>query len=234
MPERYLPESRDWFGNTISERWENLMSTEIASDYYTVVDSPDEADFAIVSIESPMGGNGYLRSDAESGGNGYVPISLQYGDYIAENARETSIAGGSTFEEFTNRSYRGKQGSAANVYDMELVNSTKEEMGDKPVIVTIKVANPMVFEEFEHNADAILVHSGVQDQALLEIISGKHEPSGLLPFQMPATMQTVENQFEDAPRDMEPYIDSEGHRYDFAYGLNWNGVIRDNRVQKYQ
>jgi len=234
MPERYLPERRNWFGSTVPERWENLMSTEIASNLYTVVDSPEEADFAIVSIESPMGGNGYLRSDAESGGNGYVPISLRYGDYIAENAREVSIAGGSTFEDFTNRSYLGKQGSAANVYDMELVNSTKEKMGQKPVIVTIKVGKPMVFEEFEENADAILIHSGVQDQVLLEIISGTHEPTGLLPFQMPESMETVENQYEDTSRDMEPHQDSEGNIYDFAFGLNWNGVINDARVQQYR
>lgn len=234
MPERYLPESRDWFGNVIPERWENLVSPEIAAGYFTVVDSPEEADFAIVSIESPKGGNGYLRSDTESGGNGYVPISLQYGDYTAGHAREESIAGGSPFEDFTNRSYRGKQGSAANVNDMELVNSTKEEMEDKPVIVTIKVANPMVFHEFEENADAILIHSGVQDQALLEIISGEYEPSGLLPFQMPSGMQTVETQFEDTSRDMEPYRDSEGNIYDFAFGLNWSGIISDERVQKYK
>jgi beta-glucosidase len=234
MPERYLPERRNWFGSIVPERWENLMSTEIASDIYTVVDSPEEADFAIVSIKSPMGGNGYLRSDAELGGNGYLPISLQYGNYIAENAREVSIAGGSTFEDFTNRSYRGKQGSAANVYDMELVNSTKEEMGEKPVIVTIKVGKPMVFEEFEDNADAILIHSGVQDQALLEIISGMHEPSGLLPFQMPESMETVENQYEDTSRDMDPHQDSEDNIYDFAFGLNWNSVINDDRVQQYR
>jgi hypothetical protein len=44
----------------------------------------------------------------EVGGNGYVPISLQYGEYTAEAARENSIAGGSPFEDFTNRSYHGK------------------------------------------------------------------------------------------------------------------------------
>jgi len=234
MPERYLPDSKDWFGNVVPERWENLMSPVITSSFFIVVDSPEEADFAIVSIESPRGGNGYLRSDAETGGNGYVPISLQYGEYIADYARDKSIAGGSPFEEFTNRSYRGKQSIASNVSDMELVNSTKADMGDKPVIVTIKVANPMVFQEFEENADAILIHSGVQDQALLEIISGAHQPSGLLPFQMPSGMRTVETQFEDTFRDMEPYQDSAGNTYNFAFGMNWSGVINDERVQKYQ
>jgi len=75
---------------------------------------------------------------------------------------------------------------------------------------------------------------GVQDQALMDILTGKAEPSALLPFQMPMDMETVEAQFEDVPRDMKPYIDSEGHTYDFAFGLNWKGVINDERVAKYK
>lgn len=234
MPERYVPEGRNWFGNPTPERWESLMSTELAEDYFTLVDTPEEADLAIVSIESPSSGSGYLRSDAESGGNGYVPISLQYEDYTAEYAREESIAGGSPFEDFTNRSYQGKSVSATNAYDLQMVLETQEAMGDKPVIVTINVSNPMVFHEFEDRATSILIHMGVQDQALLEIITGKFEPSGLLPFQMPSAMREVEEQFEDVPRDMEPHVDTEGNRYDFAFGLNWNGVIDDARVRKYK
>ena len=56
----------------------------------------------------------------------------------------------------------------------------------------------------------------------------------LLPCQMPASMETVEAQSEDVPRDMECYRDSEGNSYDFAFGLNWNGVINDARVKKYR
>jgi beta-glucosidase len=44
----------------------------------------------------------------------------------------------------------------------------------------------------------------------------------------------VEKQFEDVPRDMECYTDSEGNRYDFAFGLNWGGVINDSRVAAYK
>jgi beta-glucosidase len=50
---------------------------------------------------------------------------------------------------------------------------------------------------------------------------------------MPADMQTVEMQKEDVPHDMKPYIDSEGHSYDFGYGLGWKGVIKDARTKKY-
>ena len=74
---------------------------------------------------------------------------------------------------------------------------------------------------------------GVQDQALMEIITGKAEPSALLPFQMPLDMKTVEEQFEDVPRDMECHVDSDGNTYDFAFGLDWSGVIKDERTARY-
>ncbi len=46
-------------------------------------------------------------------------------------------------------------------------------------------------------------------------------------------MLTVEKQFEDVPFDMTPYKDSIGNTYDFAFGMNWNGVIEDERVEMY-
>jgi beta-glucosidase len=72
------------------------------------------------------------------------------------------------------------------------------------------LTNPAVVAEFESQVEGIVVSFGVQDQALMDIISGKAEPSGLLPLQMPADMQTVEQQKEDVPQDMKPYTDSEG------------------------
>ncbi|GHU94025.1 hypothetical protein FACS189479_06230 [Spirochaetia bacterium] len=47
-------------------------------------------------------------------------------------------------------------------------------------------------------------------------------------------METVEAQFEDLPLDMEPYTDTSGNIWDFAFGLNWHGVINDERVRKYK
>ena len=233
IPRRHIPGGRNWFGREVPDRWETPVSPVIAGNYFEVVERAAGADFAIVGIESPSGGSGYDPADREAGYNGYVPITLQYGTYIAEHARETSIAGGSPFEESADRSYRGKTVTARNCSDMELVRNTRREMGERPVIVVIEVSNPMVFSEIEPHADAILVHMGVQDQAILDIISGKAEPSALLPFQMPASMVTVEEQFEDVPHDMQVYTDSEGHAYDFAFGMDWSGVINDERVNKY-
>ena len=33
---------------------------------------------------------------------------------------------------------------------------------------------------------------------------------------------------------MECYVDSEGNTYDFCFGLNWSGVIDDDRVKTYK
>ena len=87
--------------------------------------------------------------------------------------------------------------------------------------------------EIEPWADALLWFCGVSNNALLDIVSGKAEPYGLLPCQLPANMETVEAQCEDVPRDMECYVDDAGNAYDFAFGLNWSGVINDARVKKY-
>jgi len=54
-----------------------------------------------------------------------------------------------------------------------------------------------------------------------------------LPCQLPADMRTVEEQCEDLPYDMDCYVDADGNAYDFAFGLNWSGVIKDERVKKY-
>ena len=118
--------------------------------------------------------------------------------------------------------------------NLKMVTDTKAKMGKKPVIVVLNTGKPVIPAEFEGKADAILVSFGVQNQAIFDIISGKAEPSGLLPMQMPANMKTVEEQNEDVPRDMICYKDADGNTYDYAFGMNWSGVINDARVAAYK
>lgn len=214
--------------------WEMPVPVEQLSKYFTVVKSPAEADFAIVFVDAPANGTGYDPAEVAKGGNGYLPISLQYNDYTATHAREVSLAGGDPLEDFTNRSYKGKTVKTSNKDQLDLILKTRRQMGTKPVIVQVDVNRPMVMSEFEGVADAILFGFNVQKQAILEVLSGKSEPTGLLPMQLPADMQTVEEQLEDVTRDMRCHVDSEGNTYDFAFGMNWKGVINDERTAKYK
>lgn len=232
VPQRYFPQMVNFFGMVIPERWEETFATELLEKYYEPVSDPAEADFAIVVIDAPTSGTGYSAEDVRKGGNGYIPISLQYSDYTAEHAREVSLAGGDRLEKSANRSYKGKSVKTVNKTDLETVVETKKAMGDKPVITVVSTGKPFV-PEFEPYSDAILVSFGCQNQALLDLISGAVEPSALLPMQLPADMKTVECQKEDLPFDMECYVDADGNAYDFAYGLNWSGRISDARTEKY-
>ncbi len=234
IPKKFTPAGRNFLGMEIPEKLEYPVNLEIVKRYFNVTENPAEADYALVFVSSPETGIGYNKVDADKGGNGYVPISLQYGEYTAKEARETSLAGGDPLEKTTNRSYKNKKNKAINITDLGMINDTFKKMNGKPVIVAVNLNTPMVFTEFEKNTNGVLVHFGVQDQALLDLLTGAAEPSALLPLQMPASMDVVEKQAEDVPHDMECYVDDQGNKYDFAFGLNWNGVIDDERTIKYK
>lgn len=288
IPQRIYPTNLGFWGQPIPADTITPVSKQQAEKFFSVAESPKDADVAIVFIDSPNSGfghsikeafangfgkskdpllaqlksygtdipkgkedeflQGYLKrmTDAsdiyfipEGGkvscpGNGYYPISLQYDDYVAEYAREESIGQGDPFEAIANRSYKGKGVRTYNKGDMLLIQQMRREMPDKKIIVVANTSNPFVLSEIEPYADAILITFTIQKQAILDIICGTYEPSGLLPFQMPQDMKTVEEQAEDTPRDMRCYKDVDGNVYDFAFGLNWEGVINDERVKKYK
>ena len=236
FPKRYYPASIPFFGRSTPNipHYDWQIDTALINQYYQFTDDPNEADFALLYIFTPEGNWGYSEKDVQEGGTGYVPISLQYNDYTATQSRSVSIAGGDAKESFSNRSYLGKSDYSYNRQDMLQVIQTKQLMGDKPVILLIQAARPFIPAEIEPYADALLLGFGIKDQAYLDILCGNAEPYGLLPMQLPKDMLTVENQMEDLPHDMECYIDADGHTYDFAFGMNWSGIIQDARVKKYQ
>lgn len=197
---------------------------------------------AIIFINSPS------NSTYDDATGEYYPFSLQYNEYTADSdaVREEAIANGvqvttietpygpSNVEVIEDRSYYGQTVIATNTHDIDPIHYAAQNLPEEAnVIVCLTMNNPTVVSEFEAEADAILVSMVTTYDSIYEIISGQVEPSGLLPCQMPKDMVAVEAELEDVPRDMECYVDSNGNTYDFAFGLNWNGVINDERVEKY-
>lgn len=204
-----------------------------------------DVQYAIIEVQNPQDAFGGSSGGASmfGGDSGepleWHPVSLQYRPYTADSdaVKQVSIAG-DTLEDGTkeNRGHYGKSTYATNESELDLVLETKEKLPEGAKLILVVNANkPMVFSEIEPSADVILMGwDGIADSSFARIITGQVEPYGLLNYQMPASMETVESQLEDVPRDMECYTDADGNTYDFAYGLNWGGVIDDERTQTYK
>ena len=222
VPKRHIGPSKSFIRTDVPAYEEEPVSDELISAYGVRVATPEEADAAIVFAESPAC-NAYSREDAENGGNGYLPITLQYRPYTAKNARPVSIAGGDFRESFTNRSYQGKTNTAYNEADLDNILACRQAMGGKPVIVVETLSNPMVVSEFERETDALLAEFGVSRAAVLDVIFGRYTPTGRLPVQLPKDMDTVECHCEDKALDLEPHVDEFGHTYDYGFGVGYDG-----------
>lgn len=212
-------------------------------------------DVAIVQMTAA-----YSISTYDADADLWLPPSIQYEAYTADSdaVREESLSGdlvkkeiksvyGNVVQEVKeNRSYYGNTTGNPRTYSsyetLQFVNSAVSD--DCKVIVSMAMTHPaMVWAEVEPMADVILARykdgalfvgdSKIGAEVMMKLIVGEVEPSGLLPVQQPASMEAVEAQLEDVPRDMECYVDASGNTYDFAFGMNWSGVINDERVATY-
>ncbi len=205
-------------------------------------------DFALC-LMSGTTTSGYISSKVDLDGsdgtldNGYYPVSLQYGEYYADPAvvrpvplgldSQEELAWVAAGGESGGSRYYGGKTAQGNNSQIEKLAELRDIVGDTPIVVYMQLGNPVVFSEVEPYADAILIGFSISKNAAFEVIGGYYEPNGLLPCQMPANMATVETQFEDVAFDMDCYVDADGNTYDYAFGLNWSGVISDWRVETY-
>jgi len=144
------------------------ISSEVAGQYATVVDSPEEADVAVLFV-APGTGPANTATDID------ITISNQTRDLIL-NVAKSGV----------------------------------------PTIVAFKLSQPCVIPKEVVDATAgMLATFGVTDNALLDVVFGRFNPTGKLPFQMPATMDAVRKQLEDTPFDAKDVL------FDYGHGLSY-------------
>jgi len=86
----------------------------------------------------------------------------------------------------------------------------------KPAIICIYLDRPAIVAPIEAISQGFLCDFGAEDDAVLDVIFGKINPSAKLPIEIPRSMEAVENQKEDLP------YDSENPMYPFGFGLSYN------------
>lgn len=107
------------------------------------------------------------------------------------------------------------------------------KMTDKPLIVILNCTHPMLLNTIEPFADVLLAEFDAGKQAVFDVLTGREAPSGLLPFQFPKDEDEIKSHFADMPFDMHSYTDADGNEYGFAYGRDYEGVIKDARTSRY-
>jgi beta-glucosidase len=145
----------------------------IASQYGRVVESPDQADIAIIRLRAPTQ---HLE------GSGPMGRLFSSGDLDFKEKDLDKI--------------------------LEILNKI-------PTVVDIYLDRPAVIPEIASSSAGLLANFGATDDALLDVVFGKINPSAKLPFEMASSMESVRNQKEDLP------YDSRDPLFPFGYGLSY-------------
>ena len=92
-----------------------------------------------------------------------------------------------------------------------------------PTVVTIYLDRPAILTNVKDKVTALIGNFGASDAALFAMLTGKAVAQGRLPFELPSSMEAVNGQAPDVPRDSARPL------YPFGYGLgrgNGNTVGR--------
>ncbi|KAF4930275.1 putative beta-glucosidase C [Colletotrichum fructicola] len=151
---------------------EGFNATFIEARNLTVVETPEEADYALIRVNAPY--------EPRSGGfeANYHAGSLEFN--ATEKARQAAIY------------------SAV------------------PTIVDVILDRPAAIPEVIDAASAVLGSFGSGTEAFLDVIFGISSPEGKLPFDLPRSMEAVEEAFEDVPYDTKDPVFRFGHGLRYA------------------
>jgi len=104
-----------------------------------------------------------------------------------------------------------------NRIDVKYIN---EVVKSKPTILVINFSSPWIIDEIDGvSTKTVLATFGTTSEALLDIISGAHNPTGKMPFTTPVSQKAVEENKSDVPG----YKEQNGYGlFKFGEGLTYN------------
>lgn len=103
------------------------------------------------------------------------------------------------------------------------VGHIEEISAEVPTILVIDYSNPWVIDEIydeenRGNIQGVLATFGTTPEALLDVLTGKFNPQGKMPFSTPVSDQAVEDNLEDVPG----YMEEDGYAlFDYKEGLSY-------------
>lgn len=90
----------------------------------------------------------------------------------------------------------------------------------KPTITIMNLERPAIIPEVSTASKSLIADFDCSDDIILELIFGRFQPTGKLPFELPSSVGAVDKQKEDVP------YDSENPLYPFGFGKTYENVER--------
>lgn len=172
---------------------EGLDASVAAQFGYVSTNNPDDADICIVRVSATGGGPGGGRGQGGGRGGAGRPGG--------------GFAG-------------GRPGGGGQPVDLTIpparLTPIRALMQKKPTIIVMQFDSPYVIPELANESAALLATFGVTDEALFDVLMGKFNPTGKLPFELPSSMDAVREQLEDLP------YDSKAPLFKFGSGLSYD------------
>ncbi|MBP1968587.1 beta-glucosidase [Virgibacillus natechei] len=110
--------------------------------------------------------------------------------------------------------------------DAERILDLQEQV--ETTILGVNMTNPWLINEIEPGADAVLATFNNTPESIVDIIRGKFNPTGELPFTVPADTEAVENNASDVPGYAETfdyaYTDASDNDYELGFGLSYTSA----------
>lgn len=93
------------------------------------------------------------------------------------------------------------EGSLAFPMDSADLAKVREAAGKKPTIVDVYLDRPAILTPLKELGVTLFASFGTSDTALLDVLTGREQALGRLPFELPASMAAVEEQDPGKPAD---------------------------------
>jgi beta-glucosidase len=86
-----------------------------------------------------------------------------------------------------------------------------------PTVLVLHLERPAVIPELVEACAAVVAVFGASDEAVLDVLFGRAQPEGRLPFELPSSMDAVREQLPDVPGDSRDPL------FPFGHGLSYRG-----------
>lgn len=113
-----------------------------------------------------------------------------------------------------------REGTIEKYFHQGRLYFTKDEVAEvldlaavKPTVFVIDLERPAIITEIDQAVQASVGVFGISDEVMADVLFGRRKPKGRLPLTLPRDWNSVEQQKEDVPFDLENPL------YPFGWGL---------------